>query len=79
MRSLAERIAKEINQKVYRGVQMFDCRNTAGDSMETIWETSGRTARTYGNISVEYCRYWDYVEVLGLDDKTYQEVYRLTH
>lgn len=41
-----------------KGIQMFDVRNWVGDPMKTIYYEDG--------ITVDYCEYYDYIEVFGL-------------
>ena len=48
------------------GIQMFDTRNIAGDSMETIYH--------YDGILVDYCYYWEYIEIFGLSEDEFETV-----
>ena len=45
---------------------IFDCRNIAGDQMETIYDEVG--------IRIDLCRNWGYFEVFGLTDEEFSEV-----
>ena len=45
---------------------IFDCRNSVGDQMETIYDESG--------VRIEICRDWGYFEVFGLTDEEFAEV-----
>ena len=45
---------------------IFDCRNTVGDQMETIYDEMG------GRIDI--CRNWEYFEVFGLTNKEFSEI-----
>lgn len=40
--------------------QYFFCRGWAGDEMEEIYND--------GRITVLYCRFWSYIEILGLTE-----------
>ena len=42
---------------------IFDCRNSVGDQMETIYDESG--------VRIEICRDWGYFEVFGLTDEEF--------
>ena len=48
------------------GVQAFDTRNIAGDSMVTIYYD--------GEIVVDYCPYYEYIEIFGLTKEHFEEV-----
>lgn len=45
---------------------IFDCRNIAGDPMETIYDEMG--------VRIEICRKWRYFEVFGLTNEEFSEV-----
>lgn len=45
---------------------IFDCRNVAGDPMETIYDDAG--------VRIELCRNWGYFEVFGLTNEEFLEV-----
>lgn len=45
---------------------MFDTRNIAGDSMFTIYDQDG--------ITVDYCHYYEYIEVFGLSDEDFEKL-----
>lgn len=48
------------------GTQCFCTRNITGDSMEQVYNKD--------NVIVEYCEYWDYIEVFGLDNEDFEEL-----
>lgn len=52
-----------INEIGFNGKQTFDSRNVAGDSMVTIYEKDG--------ITVDFCHYYDYLEIFGLSEEEY--------
>ena len=45
---------------------IFDCRNTVGDQMETIYDEAG--------VRIELCRKREYFEVFGLTNEEFSEV-----
>lgn len=58
---------KKFLKKVFKKrIQAFDTRNTEGDSMETIYNEDG--------ITVDYCYYYEYIEIFGLTDEEYKEL-----
>ena len=48
------------------GVQAFDTRNIVGDRMVTIYYD--------GEIVVDYCPYYEYIEILGLTKEQFEKV-----
>ncbi len=50
----------------YKGMQTFDTRNIAGDSMTTIYDEDG--------ITVDFCCYYDYLEIFGLTYEQYKSL-----
>lgn len=46
------------------GLQTFNTRNTAGDSMYTIYKEDG--------IIIDYCPGWNYLEIFGLTMDEYK-------
>ena len=44
-------------------IQLFDSRNIVGDYMETVYEEDG--------VTIDYCPYYDYLEIFGLTDEEY--------
>lgn len=48
-------------------IQMFNCRDILGDYKEILY--------TDENVTVLYAPQWKYVEVLGLPDEDYREVF----
>lgn len=56
-------IADNIEDALYG---IFDCRNTVGDPMETIYDEAG--------VRIELCRNYGYFEVFGLTDEEFSEV-----
>jgi len=58
----------EFLQKEFDGrkIQMFDSRNVVGDRMCNIYRK--------GNVSIDYCPGWDYIEIFGLTGKEFNTV-----
>ena len=52
-------------------VQMFDCVGMMPDEKITIYRSPDH------RICVLWCSSWEYVEVLGLSDDDYQEVFKI--
>ena len=50
----------------YKGKQTFDRRGIAGDSMTTIYNSDG--------ITVDFCYYYDYLEIFGLTKEQYKSL-----
>lgn len=48
------------------GIQMFNCRNIAGDEMETIFQSR--------DVSIDYCEDYDYIEIFGLSESEFQMI-----
>ena len=48
-------------------IQMFDCRDLVGDYKELLYADN--------NVTVLYAPYLEYVEVIGLPDEDYREVF----
>jgi len=60
---MTERLKKVldyIKANYYSGIQVFCSRNTVGDQMESVWSEDG--------VVIDYCPYYDYLEVLGLTE-----------
>lgn len=62
MNKKVEELIIFLKRKFRAGIQMFDTRNTEGDYMENIYHK--------GNIIVDYCPGYVYIEIFGL---TYEE------
>lgn len=60
------KLKKFLKEKFKKRIQAFDTRNTEGDSMETIYNEDG--------ITVDYCYYYEYIEIFGLTDEEYKEL-----
>lgn len=60
----AKRIIKKYYDKAECGI--FDCRNFAGDSMNTIYQKDG--------LIIDICYYWAYFEVFGLTPAEFEEL-----
>lgn len=52
----------------YKGTQIFNTRNLVGDYMETIYHRN--------NIVVDYCPSYNYLEVFGLSDTEFVELFK---
>lgn len=48
------------------GIQMFNTRNIPSDFTVTIYDENG--------ITVNYCPYWEYIEVFGLSDEEFTKI-----
>ena len=48
------------------GIQCFHTMNLVGDTMSEIYDEDG--------ITVDYCYYYDYIEIFGLERDEYNEV-----
>ena len=57
------KLRKFLIENNYEGTQTFDTRNIVGDSMYTVYDDDG--------IVVDYCRYYDYLEIFGLTKEEY--------
>lgn len=57
---------KDFLQKNYPNIQAFNTRNIAGDNMITVYDKN--------DITVDYCEYWDYIEIFGLTEKQFNEL-----
>ena len=62
--------AKRIIKDHFKGAEcgIFDSRNIAGDSMNTIYDD--------GNLQIDICYHWEYFEVFGLSDEEFKELSR---
>lgn len=57
---------KNFLQKNYPNIQAFNTKNIAGDSMECVYNKNG--------IVVDYCYYWNYIEIFGLTEKQFENL-----
>lgn len=48
------------------GIQAFSTKNIAGDRMVTIYYD--------GEVEVDYCPYYEYIEIFGLTKEQFEEV-----
>lgn len=55
-----EKVLDYIKANYHSGIQVFCSRNTVGDQMETVWSED--------DVVIDYCPYYDYLEVLGLTE-----------
>ena len=46
--------------------ELFSNRNLAGDEMVTVYEKDG--------ITIDYCNFWQYLEIFGLTEEEYNTV-----
>lgn len=63
-------VEKALRENNLWGKQVFFSRNTAGDEMDLVYNHDG--------IVIEYCPYYDYIEVFGLtieDQNILEDVY----
>lgn len=61
-----EQLIKFLNERFPNGIQTFNTRNTAGDALETIYKDN--------EIIVDWCFYWEYIEIFGLTAEQFKEV-----
>lgn len=59
-------LIKFLRTKFPYGIQMFNTRNLAGDTMYTIYDEDG--------IVVDYCPGWNYIEVFGLFEEEFERL-----
>lgn len=57
---------KKFLKENYQGTQAFNTRNIVGDIMENVYEDDG--------IIVDYCYYYDYIEIFGLTNKEFESL-----
>lgn len=57
---------KKFLQEEYPDIQAFNTRNIAGDSLYTVYEEDG--------ITVDYCPYYEYIEIFGLTSKEFESL-----
>lgn len=50
----------------YRGVQAFNKSSLENDKMRRVY--------TKGNVKVDYCSDWQYLEIFGLTDKEFESL-----
>lgn len=64
-----EKLNKFLDEYIFDddSFQVFATRNVVGDKTETIYEEDG--------ITVEYCRDWGYIEILGLTDEEWESLF----
>jgi hypothetical protein len=67
---MAEKII-DFLQEYFGGekIQIFYTRNTAGDDMFTIYDKN--------NVKIDYCPYWEYIEIFGLNKDDYNKVVKV--
>lgn len=53
-------------QKNYPNIQAFNTRNIVGDKLTTVYKED--------NITVDYCSFWDYIEIFGLTNKQFDKL-----
>lgn len=59
-------LLKEFLQKNYKQKQAFNTRNIVGDPMTTVYDKNG--------VIIDYCAYYDYVEIFGLENDVFNEL-----
>lgn len=57
---------KRFLQENHANVQAFNTRNIAGDRMETVYKD--------GDIIVDYCKGWEYIEIFGLTEEEFDDL-----
>ena len=57
--------------KEYDSMPAYNCRNTEGDDMETIYEEDG--------IIIEWCYNFSYIEVLGLTEAEFDKLLEMSN
>ena len=61
-----EKLEKFLKNNFVEKKQSFTTRNTVGDPMMRIYDED--------NIQVDYCHFYDYIEIFGLLDEEYSEL-----
>lgn len=65
MKTRVEKLAEFLNEQFpYIAGGIFDCRNVVGDEMNTVYNQDG--------IQVDFCEYWDYLEIFGLNKEEWK-------
>lgn len=65
MKTRVEKLAEFLNEQFpHISGGLFDCRNTAGDEMNTVYNQDG--------IQVDFCEYYDYLEIFGLNEEEWK-------
>lgn len=57
--------------KEYDRMPAYNCRNTEGDEMETIYEKDG--------ITVDFCWNFSYIEVFGLTEAEFNQLLEMSN
>ena len=57
---------KRFLQENYPNIQAFDTRNIVGDYMITVYDEDG--------ITVDYCPYYEYIEIFGLRYEEFKDL-----
>lgn len=60
------KLEKFLKETFPEGIQSLTTRNILGDPMKNIYDED--------NIQVDYCYYYDYIEIFGLTDEEYKEL-----
>ena len=61
-----ENLRQWIKDNGFKDMQAFDCKNTVGDKMKTVYNEDG--------IVVDYCQFWSYLEIFGLTEEEYNSL-----
>lgn len=61
-----KKVKNFLKKKFPNGIQGFNTRNIAGDSMITIYHKN--------NITIEYCPYYEYIEIFGINEMDFLEL-----
>lgn len=61
-----KKVLEFLKEKYPYGEQAFFSRNTAEDTMFTVYEKDG--------IQIDYCPHWDYIEIFGLTRDEQEEL-----
>ena len=57
---------KKFLQENYSNELAFNTRNTAEDSMKTVYDEDG--------ITVDWCYYYEYIEIFGLTEEEFEDL-----
>ena len=57
---------KKFLQENYPNIQAFNTKNIVGDYMVEVYNEDG--------ITVDYCEYWEYIEIFGLTEKQFESL-----
>ena len=70
MKTRVEKLAEFLNKQFPNMPGgLFDSRNVVGDKMNTVYKQDG--------IQVDFCEYYDYLEIFGLSEEEWEVLHSL--